>query len=483
MPTDRPNVILIVADDLDAASFDAMPFVSDLFRRQGATFANAYVTTPICGPSRASLLRGQYAHNHGMLRNNGDRGGFHTFHLEGREESTLATWLQAASYRTALVGKYLNGYPRLPRRITDRTLPESWTPPDWDEWYAQMDRGALGGPSFRLNENGNIVTYPESPENYTTDVLARHATGFVERAAGADDPFFLYVATLVPHYPAIPAPRHAAAFADAALPRPPSFDEADVSDKPTHVRASQRLTGKQIAAIEEHHRDRLRSLLSLDELVAGLVAALTTAGALDHTTIVFTSDHGWHQGEHRIPLGKETPYEESIRVPLAAIGPGIPRGRAIDALALNIDLAPTIADLAGAETPSFVDGRSLVPLLRGEPIPNWRRAFLVEHRGMDKARVYPGIGEAMPVADYQALRTGPGAGNLLYAEYETGEREIYALDADPYERHNLAASLPPATLAPLSARLDDLRRCAGETCRAAEDAPLAGITPTSPHSA
>lgn len=472
MPTEQPNVVLIVADDLDARSFGAMPYVSDLVRRQGMTFSRFYVTTPICGPSRASLLRGQYAHNHGMLRNNGDRGGFHTFHLEGREESTIATWLRDAGYRTGLVGKYLNGYPRLPRRLTDQVLPETYVPPGWDEWYAQMDRGALGGQAFRLNENGRIVGYPEQPENYTTDVLGRHAIRFVERAAAEDAPFFLYIATLVPHYPAIPAPRHAGAFRDARLPRPPSFDAPNVSGKPAYVRATPRLSDEQVDALEEHYRDRLRSLLSLDEMVAGLVRALDAAGELERTVLLVTSDHGWHQGEHRIPLGKETPYEESIHAPLGVIGPGILGGRVIDDLALNIDLAPTIADLAGAAAPQFVDGRSLEPLLRGETPAAWRRSFLVEHRGIDKSRVYPGIGEALPVPDYQALRCGPGSGNLLYVEYQTGERELYDLATDPHELDNLAAATPETAIAQLSARLGNLRRCSGVGCRAAEDAPI-----------
>ena len=216
----------------------------------------------------------------GVLRNNGAQGGFHTFYLEGREQSTLATWLTShAGYRTGLVGKYLNGYPHLPRRLTDVTLTAEHVPPGWDEWYAQTGRGATGGPVFHLNENGRIVAYDDRPEHYTTDVLARHASGFVERATAADSQFFLYVATLVPHYPAVPAPRHASAFPDARAPRPPSFDEPDTTDKPSYLRDAPRLTPEQIRAIDEHHADRLRSLLSLDELIAGLIEALRAGGA------------------------------------------------------------------------------------------------------------------------------------------------------------------------------------------------------------
>ena len=468
----KPNIILVVADDLDARSFAQMPYLNGLLHQQGVDFSRFYVTTPICCPSRASILRGQYAHNHGVLRNNGERGGFHTFHLEGREQSTLATWLQGAGYRTGLVGKYLNGYPRLPRRLTDATLPAEHVPPGWDEWYAQMGRGATGGPAFQLNENGRIVAYDERPEHYTTDVLAHHASSFVERAIAAGSPFFLYVGTLVPHYPALPALRHMSAFPDAQAPRPPSFDEPDTSDKPAYLRDAPRLTPDQIRAIDAHHAERLRSLLSLDELIAGLMEALSAGGAAGQTFLFVTSDHGWHQGEHRLPFGKETPYEEAIRGPLGVLGPGVLAGGTVDALALNIDLAPTIADLAGASVPDFVDGRSLAPMLFGPAPTAWRCSFLVEQAAAEKTRTYPALGSMPAVPSYQALRSNDSAGDLLYVEYETGERELYDLGADPHQLVNGGTGAAETTLRRLSTRLDELRHCAGSVCRAVEDAPL-----------
>ena len=468
----RPNIILVVADDLDARSFAEMPYLSGLLHKQGVNFSRFYVTTPLCCPSRACILRGQYAHNHGVLRNNGQGGGFHTFHLEGREQSTLATWLHDAGYRTGLVGKYLNGYPRLPRRLTSATLPDEYIPPGWDEWYAQLGRGATGGSAFQLNENGRIVAYDERPEHYTTDVLARHASDFVERASTVDAPFFLYVATLVPHYPALPAPRHEAAFPDAQAPRPLSFDEPDTTDKPAYLRNAPRLTTEQVQAIDEHHADRLRSLLSLDELIAGLMEALRAGGAAGQTFLFVTSDHGWHQGEHRLPFGKETPYEEAIRGPLGVLGPGVLPGETVGALALNIDLAPTVADLAGAPVPNFVDGRSLAPLLFGPTPATWRRSFLVELAAVEKTRTYPGLGSMPAVPSYRALRFSDFATDILYAEHETGERELYDLRADPHQMENAAADVMPASLAGLSNRLDNLQCCAGSRCRAVEDASL-----------
>lgn len=462
-------MILVVADDLDARSFEHLPAVTRLLRERGARFSRFYVTTPICCPARASIFSGQYAHNHGVRRNNGEQGGFHAFHLGERERSTVASWLREAGYHTALVGKYLNGYPRLPRRFADARLPRDYVPPGWDEWYAQMDRGATGGPEFELNENGTIVAYNDRPEHYTTDVLARHAVSVIERAD--ETPFFLYVAPLVPHYPAPFAPRHASAFADVRAPRPPSFDEPDVSDKPAHIREAARLSEVQISTVDQHHGDRLRSLLSLDELVTALVEALRGAGKLDNTYMFVTSDHGWHLGEHRLPFGKETPYEESIRAPLGIIGPGL-RGDVISALALNIDLAPTIAEIAGARVPDAVDGRSLLPLL-GAPQPEeWRRAFLVEHTSAGKTRSYPALGEMPSVPSYRALRASLLADDLLYVEYETGERELYDIRADPHQLVNSAGDLEPEGVTAMAAKIEALRRCVGAECRAAEDGAL-----------
>ncbi len=466
VPIDRPNVILLVADDLDAASFDAMPFISDLFRRQGATFSNAYVTTPICGPSRASLLRGQYAHNHGMLRNNGDRGGFHTFHMEGREASTIATWLQAAGYRTALIGKYLNGYPRLPRRLTDRTLPESWVPPGWDEWYAKLavleengDRDDQRLYDYEINENGEVVSYGSETEDFYTDVLSGQATDFVRRAAPEERPFFMYVAPTAPHGPATPAERYQDAPVEEEASRPPSFNEEDVSDKPSWRRDTEPLSEEEISEIDTYHQKRLRSMLAVDEMVASLVEELEATGELDNTYIIFTSDNGYLLGEHRNNEQKDRPYEESARVPLFVRGPGITPETQVEELVLNNDLVPTFAELAGVELgEEETDGRSLLALLRGEE-PRWwprrgRSAILLEGFVGKGARLYG------------AVRTN----THKYVEYGNGEKELYDLEADPYELENVYETADPSLVEDLKERLEALRDCEGEGCREAEDA-------------
>ena len=484
-----PNIIVILTDDLDARSVACLPNVQTLLAAEGVTFANAFVTTPLCCPSRASILRGQYAHSHGVLSNGGDNGGFPAFYRLGNEDSTVATWLQDAGYRTALFGKYLNRYPK--------EASESHVPPGWDEWTAfassNEDEVSSYYSGYALNEDGTTVFYGRQPSEYSTDVLTARATDFVARAATSGDPFFLYIAPYAPHGPSTPASRHTEAFADVQAPRVPSFGEADVDDKPAWVQALPALNDEQIALLDDRYRRRLRSLLAVDEMVASLIETLDAAGALENTYIVFTSDNGYHLGEHGLPLGKQSPYDESLRVPLIVRGPGVPPGAVVDGIALNIDLAPTFTELAGASPADFVDGRSLVPLLDSDPPAEWRHGFLVEHydRTLPRDWSTPGpITMEEPSEDldefeegdeengitpidsppYLALRTE----QYLYVEYANGDRELYDLHADPYQLQNLAATADPALLAELAANLDRLRLCAGADCRAAEDA-LPGV--------
>lgn len=478
-PATRPNVADIGTDDMRADDLWAMPHLRALLAEQGTTFANFFVTTPVCCPSRASILRGQYAHNHGALGDAGPNGGFQAFHRLGDEGSTLATWIHDAGYRTALIGKYLNGYPR--------GASPTYVPPGWDEWDGALSEGKYF--RFDLNENGRVVSYAgrtssseqrrtsadaRSPDVYSTDVFTGKATTFIKHATAEQQPFFLYLATDAPHGPAKPAPRDEEAFADARAPRASSFNEADVSDKPAWVRALPSLDADQTAQIDAAYRNRLRSLLAVDDLVNDLIATQQATGTLDETYVVFTSDNGYLLGEHRIGSAKRAAYEESIRVPLLVRGPGVPAGAVVDQLALNIDLAPTVAAWAGAISPDFVDGRSLAPLLSGNQPPiDWRRAFLVEHpSGMNDQSEEDDSAVGIPSS--RALRTP----QVLYVENAGGERKVYDLRADPFELDNLAATAEPFLLAELSARLSELSTCTALACRAAEDAPLPSLTIT-----
>jgi len=473
-----PNIVFILTDDLDAHSIAFMPQLNSLLVTQGTTFKNYFVNVSLCCPSRATTLRGQYSHNTQILTNRPPNGGFEQFHTLGREDSTVATWLHDAGYRTVLLGKYLNGYP-------EKENP-TYVPPGWDEWYSPAGGTPYSNFNYTLNENGKLISYGESPEDYLTDVLAGKANGFIKRAAAEKKPFFVYLATYAPHSPATPAPRHEKMFPDATAPRPPSFNEWDVSDKPEYIRSRPLLGPREIQQIDDLYRKRLQSLQAVDEMIASLIDTLKASGQLGNTYIFFTSDNGFHLGEHRLPQGKTTAYEEDIRVSLIVRGPGVPAGRVLEHLTGNVDLAPTWAELAGASVPGFVDGRSLVPLLSSNPPPTsaWRQAYLLEHWTAQSASEAATNGLLEPpdvihvqrrqeqgrrsVPQFQALRTK----NLLYVEYVTGERELYDLRDDPYELENLFATTESFAVSPLGSRLEEMRHCSGATCRAAEGAPL-----------
>lgn len=438
----KPNIILILTDDQDSESVKFMPQVQANLVQKGTSFNDAFVSTPLCCPSRSTFLRGQYEHNHGVLTNSAPDGGYTKFHDLGLEESTVATWLRDGGYQTVLIGKYLNEYN------------ETTIPPGWSTWMARMSKDAntSSGRAFVLNINGKLVKYPYA-EYHDTDVLRERANSYIRRREGKSQPFFMYLATRSPHKPASNAPRHDGMFTEEPLPKPPNFNEEDVSDKPGWVRWRERLTPEQIREVTLNYRKRLRSLQAVDEMVAALVKNLRETGKLDNTYIIFTSDNGWEQGEHRLAYGKGTPYEESIKVPFIVRGPGVPQDLRLDHMILNNDFAPTVAELAGVTPPSFVDGKSIQPLLqKTHPKPSeWRSQILIEHVGRSGA-------------PYIAVRTQ----TAKYVEYiDSGEKELYKLNEDPYElasRHETA----PKLLAAMQTRLERLKDCSGETCRTAE---------------
>lgn len=510
----RPNIVFINTDDLDMASLPTMPKLKALLADQGTTCTNFFVNVSLCCPSRSTFLRGQYASHTQVLTNGGDNGGYARAHAVGIENSTVATWLQAAGYRTALVGKYLNGY-----GAPESGAPDTYVPPGWSEWY-----GATGGVAYfdyALNENGKIVKYGNGPQDYQTDVLSGKAADFITRAAANPAPFFLYIAPKAPHGPATPAPKYANAFPDAKAPRPPSFNEQDVSDKPQWVQRLPLLSDKEQAAIDADYRRRIQTMQSVDDLIENVVNTLQATGRLANTYIVFSSDNGFMLGEHRDPSGKQVPYEESFRLPLIVRGPGIAAGGTMDQLVGNVDFAPTFAEWAGASVPDFVDGRSFAPLLAGKTPDAWRQAFLIEHfqtngqanggkkgkKGKKAAQemtaelfaapatpgatssATAGKGKGAKATSAAGATATPGtkAGNAgrnlpefhgmrtkeyVYIEYATNERELYDLTKDGYEVQNIAGSADPALLSQLSARLADVRKGAGAAMRAAEQQPV-----------
>jgi len=465
----HPNIIYIVTDDMTYADLQYMPKTMELLGQGGMSFDQFFVSMALCCPSRTCLLRGQYPHNTQITGNTKPYGGFDMAHELGLEESTIATWLQQAGYQTALFGKYLNGYPG--------NMQRKYIPPGWTEWYSSVRGNAYNEFNYTLNQNGEFVDYANAPTDYGSDVYARLAANFIERNAKADRPYFAYISVYAPHAPSTPAPRHNTLFQDVSLPRTPSFNEENISDKPAYISSMPVIAEDQITRMERAYRKRLQSLQAVDEMVAGIVTQLESLGQLDSTYIFFTSDNGYHMGQHRLLQGKNTPYEEDIRVPLLVRGPDIQAGAAVDALTGNIDLAATFAELAGAAAPEFVDGRSLVPFLRGEPIPPWREAFLLERgpqTGVSSNNFLtpPPTGAEQPDSSvdtgYEPNYVGLRTADYTYVEYATGEIELYDLRADPYELQNIAYTADPTLVQMLHNWLNALRHCAAESCRNAE---------------
>jgi arylsulfatase A-like enzyme len=470
-PDSRPNILLILTDDLDSELLAHTPNIQKLLVEQGVSFQNYLINVPQCCPSRSTILLGQYSQNTGILRNGGDEGGFKTFFKNGLEKQTIAYGLQLSGYRTVLLGKYLNGYPGDAKKRV-------YIPPGWDEWYVPAVGSPYSSYNYKLNENGTIVNYHKEAADYMTDVLAGKADDFLQRTAGDNQPFFMYLSLYAPHGPAAPAPRHAGLFADAQAPRPPSFNEADVSDKPAFLRDLPLLDEKAIQGIDHFYRSRLQSMQAVDEMVARLVQTLQDTGQLDNTYILFTSDNGLHLGQHRMEAGKLAPYEEDVRVPLVVRGPGLPAGTQTSQIAGNVDLAATFGEMAGLKTGAACDGRSLLPLLRGAPAGEWRSAYPIafyagrvsayqSNNGSGDNTLEPpdddpsaGEEDNANIPAFHAVRTD----KYLYVEYATGEKELYDLQADPYQLENLAASADPALLQQLAMLLKTLSSCKGEAC-------------------
>jgi arylsulfatase A-like enzyme len=419
-----------MTDDQAVISVPRMPVVSRRMSRQGLTFTRAFVTTS---------------------RNTPPDGGLAQFRKGGWEHRNVVVRLGELGYRTALLGKYLNGYEQ-PEHV----------PPGWSEWAGLLGKGGYNGFNYVLSENGKPVFYGEAEEDYLTDVLADRAVSFIRESEEEDArPFFLLVSTIAPHSPRMFAPRDRREFKGVKAPRPPSFNEGDLSDKPRFVREKTD-HDELIRSIDDVYRHYLRALLGVDRAVARILDALEDAGEIENTYVLFLSDNGYLLGEHR-SVGKMLPYEGSIRIPLIIRGPGVPKGRATAAMALNLDLAPTFLEIAGAAADAGMDGRSLMPFLGGAEPEGWRSDFLIEH--LDFQPKEGAAPQSLNPPPYRGLRTE----RYTYVEHlgrAEGERELYDLETDPHQLESLHDRPGMAGLMKrLSGRLRELEACRGEGCR------------------
>ena len=458
-----PNIVFVLTDDLawDLVSPRFMPHVAMLERR-GETFDRYFVSDSLCCPSRTSIFTGLFPHDSGVFSNTGSDGGWSAFIKHRLESRTFAVAIQRHRYLTSMMGKYLNGY-------GDPSM-TTYVPPGWSDWHVAGQ--GYSEFNYDLNENGRVVHYglPPPPAsnaaNYLTDVLASRATGFINRAASAHRPFVVEVATFAPHYPYVPAPRNAHDFPGLKAPHDASFNTPNLN-APDWLRGHPRLTRSELRSINHDFRMRVQADEAVDRLLARIEATVAARHLQGNTYIVFSSDNGYHMGQHRLLPGKMTAFDSDIRVPLIVAGPGVPAGRMVTAVTQNIDLYPTFLQLTGSRSTHPVDGHSLVPLLHPGRQQRWRTLALVEHHGPNDITdpdFENGERGGNPPA-YEAIRISDRQlGEAVYVEYTTtGQREYYDLGADPFERRNIYTTLSRPLRRRLHRMLLRLERCHGPT--------------------
>lgn len=468
----RPNIVVFMTDDQTVDDMRVLAKTREHLSQRGVTFSNAFVSFPLCCPARATYLSGRYAHNHGVIFNDPPFG-----YQAARGTEILPGRLQQHGYRTIHVGKYFNGF-------GDEDPTE--VPTGWSRFHSSVGEGIHWYHGYRMNHNGVVKKHGDpsiaDPKTYLTDVMRKIAIDEIDDALLDEEPFFLSMAFLAPHgedpYPGQRrpednprgAPRHQDLYPTATSPRDAAYNESVTSDKPKPIRKLPPLGSWGKRFIEQLHRARWRSLRSVDDTVAKVVRRLDASGELEHTWFIFTSDNGFFSGEHRLRYGKYLPYEPSIRVPLVIAGPGL-EGAESQQLVSNVDLAPTILDLAGIGSQAAdMDGRSLVPALR-RPADPQERILLLESApspdsGKDLDTIRSVLAEEKEITQlYQGVRTS----RYKYIEYHSGDIELYDLFLDPYERRSLHADPFYAGLIPMMrAALELMRDCEAEACRTAE---------------
>lgn len=520
----RPSFVVIQTDDqtleqlyatyspVAGTTIEAMPSTLALIADRGVTFTRYYTPYSLCAPSRASLLTGRYAHNDGVKGNVQPEGGYSGFASRAAAQHNLATWLQAAGYRTIHVGKFLNGYGEPPYSSPTEV------PPGWSAWHTVLnsdsdhyyygyeldDNGSVDGPfgdsgSWETREYGERDDFgcPNAPLNgkpcyYETDVLSRIAS---EELAGTPEerPFYLQLDYTAPHgdfrRPAGPEPptRYYNLFEGAPLPddRAEGFNEGNVNDKPRFIREAPFLSPTEIHTYRVYYDMALASLRGVDDGVKQIIETLGAMHRLRNTYILFTSDNGFFYGQHRLVGGKFLAYEPSTHLPLLMRGPGIKPGSESGELVSTIDIAPTILELAGVEPDKSVDGRSLYPFAHDTRLRT-RRPLLfesfvqtadVEEDGgakqaaaADSRASGKGASASIlaPPKNYEGIRLGP----YKYIEWPDGEKELYDINKDPYELNNIVRDPNYFPIrAFLHRELERLETCVGRQCRE-ESGPL-----------
>ncbi|ESO07479.1 hypothetical protein HELRODRAFT_156685 [Helobdella robusta] len=412
----KPNIIFILTDDQDTelGSMNFMPKLKKYLQEAGTTFTNAYSTTPMCCPSRSSLLTGLYVHNHNVYTNreNCSSESWRATH----ERFNFGTYLNEAGYITGYFGKYLNGYRG------------QHIPPGWDEWMALIRNTRYY--NYSLNHNGHIVRHRDSyKEDYLTDVITKNAIDFFKKTKQQhpNKPVAMVMSMPAPHGPEDSAPQYHSYFKNVTTHRTPSWNVAPNPDKQWLLQYLDKMTPLQQTFTDLTHIKRLQTLMSVDEAVDKIMEMLVRLDQLDRTFIIFTSDHGYHLGQFGMTKGKAMPYEFDVKVPFVIRGPKVPKNTTLPHIVLNIDIAPTLLDIAGLDPPSNMDGISFYPVIKRE--------------GSSGSR----MGDDGPFCaccnsnnnTYWCMRTINKTHNILYCEFITGFRSYYDLNLDPFQQNTL----------------------------------------------
>jgi arylsulfatase A-like enzyme len=500
---ERPNIVVIQTDDQNArtvrdtfrdsagAKTLVMPNTLREIFRAGTEFRNYYATSPICAPSRASLLTGQYPHNSGLTRNVGPTGGWQAWRDNAANTDNLAVTLQQAGYRTSHFGKFTNGY-----FDTANNAVETTVPPGWDNWFTESADRELRFYGYRLNDNGMATlpfgqplygaTYGIDPRrcdaltlirlplsagcNYLTDNLTRGAVREIRR--NADRPLYMQVDFPAPHNDSRPLPgpqpatRHLGSLDRTWLSRPPNYNEADISDKSSLIQsvATPRIDKTEADGLRGVYRNYAASLRAVDEGVGAIIRTLRETGELDNTYIFFLSDHGYFLGEHRFSKAKFLPYDASARVAMAVRGPGVPAGTRSSVLAANVDIAPTALQLAGVAADADADGQALEPFW-SDPRRSSRRpiGFALHPAPPEDPEDGASVSAVAPPLSYQGFVVGP----YKYFRFdEGGEAELYDMRRDPWELENVVDSPEYVQVRQyMEAWLPRVSGCAGDLCR------------------
>jgi len=495
----QKNVVFILTDDMTTSELSAMPNVQSLLAGQGTSFNEAYVSFPLCCPSRATIMSGQYMHNHGVHGNFPPNGSWIRF--VPHESNDLPVWLQNDGYYNVHIGKYMNGYPTGTPAYPPPPSKFLAVPQGWDEWYGKVSEDALYFNYQLIEKTGpsatpRITYYGDQPADYQTDVFSDRAVDFVADTGTSKQPFWLNLWFNSPHGPFDPAPRDLHRLSGTPLPKLPAFNEKNITDKPKWFRkqARKRISKKQAFLIGNERRRQEEQLISVDQSVGKLVQTLKDEGILDDTYIVFSSDNGFFRGEHRIATGKYLPYDPASRVPLIIRGPGIPAGGVSNELVWNGDIPQTILQIASGSQDDSLDGRSFLPFAQQPALRSTRPVLLEGDTGPGgtgaesaqsssararEARVHvagrKGVNNLEQETDaiksatntdsapaYRSIRTD----RYEYTVYANGQTELYDMKRDPAQLRSLATDPRYRYVRQwLFTQLAPLSSCSGPSCR------------------